>query len=178
MSLELRLIALAEAIGTDIRTINLARGSLSALDTTAKNNLVAAINEVLGVAQAAAGGGVSINDGVGDGATTVTWSANKIFDELAALRTSVINDLTNGASSALDTLGELAAALGNDANFSTTIATQISNRVRHDAAQTLDSTQQTQARANINAAAASGTGGVGDAERNLVLDYTTARDAP
>lgn len=178
MSLESRLISLAQAIGTDVKAILASRGSLAALDTTAKNNLVAAINEVLSVAQSAAGGGVSINDAVGDGATTVTWSANKIFDELAALRTSVINDLTNGAGAALDTLGELAAALGNDANFSTTIATQIANRVRYDAAQSLDGAQQTQARSNIGAAAASGTGGVGDAERNLVLDYTTARDAP
>lgn len=178
MSLELRLNALATAIGEDVKAIIAARGSLAALNTAAKNSLVAAINEVLGVAQAAAGGGVSINDAAGDGATTVTWSANKIFDELAALRTAVINDLTNGAGAALDTLGELATALGNDANFATTIATQIAARVRFDAAQTLDPAQQTQARANIGAAAASGTGGVGDAERNLVLDYTTARDAP
>jgi hypothetical protein len=174
MSLETRLTALATAIGADVRTLLNQDGSLSALNTTAKNNLVAAINEVLAVANAAAGGGVTINDSAGNGNTTVTWSADKIFDELALLRTAVINDLTNGAATALDTLGELAAALGNDPNFATNLATSLSNRVRFDAAQTLTAPQQTQARANIGAIAAAD---VGNTERNLVTDYTTARDA-
>lgn len=172
MSLEARLISLAQAVGTDIGLLLGQDGNLTLLDTTAKNNLVASINEVLGVAQAA-GGGVSINDAVGDGATTVTWSANKIFDELVALR----DGLVNGAGAALDTLSELATALGNDANYSTTIATALTNRVRFDAVQTLSAPQLIQARSNIGAALATGTGGVGDAERNLVADYTTARDA-
>lgn len=37
--------------------------------------------------------------------------------------------LVNSAPETLDTLNELAAALGNDANFSTTIATQLGNKV-------------------------------------------------
>jgi hypothetical protein len=37
-----------------------------------------------------------------------------------------VSALVNGAGTALDTLNELAAALGNDANFATTIAGQIS----------------------------------------------------
>lgn len=174
MSLETRLTALATAIGADVRTLLNQDGSLSALNTTAKNNLVAAINEVLAVANAAAGGGVTINDSAGNGNTTVTWSADKIFDELAALRTAIINDLTNGAAAALDTLGELAAALGNDPNFATNLATSLSNRVRFDAVQTLTAPQQVQARANIGAIAAAD---IGNPERNLVTDYTAARDA-
>lgn len=46
----------------------------------------------------------------------------------AALKAAVdsrISSLVNGAGAALDTLSELATALGNDANFSTTVATQI-----------------------------------------------------
>ena len=74
MTLEQRLIALAQAMGADVKALLQAQGSLSALSTTAKNNLVAAINELKTAVDAAAGGGVSINDGAGDGATGVTWS--------------------------------------------------------------------------------------------------------
>lgn len=163
MSLETRIIALAEAIGADIKDLRATRGTLSSLSTTAKSNLVAAINELHAAISSA---GVQINDSATNGATTVTWSADKIFDEIAAAKVAVTNSLTNGAAATLDTLNELAAALGNDPSFATNIATQIGNRVRFDAAQVLDSTQQAQACANI---------GVGNPERNFVTDYTTAK---
>jgi hypothetical protein len=38
---------------------------------------------------------------------------------------SAISSLVNGAPGALDTLNELAASLGNDANFATTVTNQI-----------------------------------------------------
>lgn len=64
---------------------------------------------------------------------------------------TAINNLINGAGSALDTLNELAAALGNDANFSTTVNTSLGNRLRVDtAAQGLNSTQKTNAKTNID----------------------------
>ncbi len=47
MSLETKLVALATAIGTDVKTLTNGLGSLSSLSTTDKTNLVAAINEVL-----------------------------------------------------------------------------------------------------------------------------------
>ena len=43
--------------------------------------------------------------------------------------TTQINNLINGAPGVLDTLDELAAALGDDANFATTITTSIGNKV-------------------------------------------------
>lgn len=46
MTLEQRLIALAQVIGADIKALNLAQGSLSTLATTAKDSLVAAVNEL------------------------------------------------------------------------------------------------------------------------------------
>ena len=170
MSLENRLIALAQAIGADIKSLRQADGALSSLTTTAKSSLVAAINELQALVAGSAG--VTINDAAGDGATTVTWSANKIFDTIEAAKAAVKSDLTNGAGAALDTLAELAAALGNDPNFAATIATQIANRVRYDAAQTLTAPQQTQARANIGAQSAAA---IGDPYRNLVADYTAAK---
>jgi hypothetical protein len=43
--------------------------------------------------------------------------------------TTAISNLVGGAGSALDTLNELAAALGNDASFSTTITTSIGTKL-------------------------------------------------
>ena len=170
MTLEQRLISLAQAIGADVKSIRAAAGPLSSLNTTDKASLVAAINELQALVAGSAG--ATINDIAGDGATTVTWSANKIFDTIEAAKTAVKSDLTNGAGAALDTLNELAAALGNDPNFSATLATQIANRVRFDAAQTLTAPQQTQARANIGAQSAAA---IGDPDRDLVADYTAAK---
>ena len=172
MTLEQRLIALAQAMGADVKALLAAQGSLSALATTAKASLVAAVNELKTAVDAAAGSGVSIDDGAGDGATGVTWSADKIFDAIEAAKTAVKNDLTAGAAAALDTLSELAAALNNDPAFAATIAAEIANRVRFDAAQTLTAPQQAQARANIGAQSAAA---IGDPDRDLVADYTAAK---
>ncbi len=57
------------------------------------------------------------------------------------------------------TLDELAAALGDDANFAATTTTALGNRVRVDtAAQGLTAPQQTNARTNIDAASATDVG--------------------
>ena len=169
MTLEARVVALAQAIGTDVKTLTTAVGSLSGLTTTAKNNLVAAINEI---AQAVANA-TGIDDGATGGAST--WSSSKISSEISG----AISGLVGGAGAALDTLQELAAALGNDPSFATTIATEIANRVRFDAAQTLTGPQQTQARSNIGAAAASDVSGLltglGTYDRDYAADYTAAK---
>ena len=172
MTLEQRLIALAQVIGADIKALNLAQGSLSTLATTAKASLVAAINELKTALDNAGTGGVAIDDAAGDGATGVTWSADKIHDTIEAARLAVKNELTDGAGAALDTLAELAAALNDDPNFAATIAAEIANRVRYDAAQTLTAPQQAQARANIGAQSAAA---IGDPDRDLVADYTAAK---
>ena len=176
MSLESRIIALAQAVGQDVKALTAAQGSLAALNTTTKTNLVAAINELMTMIGSA---GASIDDGAGNGNTGVTWSADKIFDSIEAAKTAVKNELINGAGAALDTLNELAAALGNDPSFAATIATEIANRVRFDAAQTLTSPQQAQARTNIGAASASDVSGLitglGTYDRDYAADYTAAK---
>lgn len=163
MSLEARIISLAQAVGTDVKALTAARGDLSALNTTTKTSLVAAINEMLTLIGSA---GASIDDLAGNGNTAVTWSADKIFDAIEAAKTAVKNDLTGGAAAALDTLSELATALGNDPSFAATIASEIANRVRYDAAQTLTLAQQQQACANI---------GVGNPEHDYAADYAAAK---
>lgn len=170
MTLEQRLIALAQVIGADIKALNLAQGSLSTLATTAKASLVAAINELYDLV--GAGGGAAIDDAAGDGATAVTWSADKIHDTIEAAKLAVKNELTDGAGAALDTLAELAAALNDDPNFAATIAGEIANRVRFDAAQVLTEPQQAQARSNIGAQSAAA---IGNPDHDLVADYTDAK---
>ena len=169
MTLETRIIALAQAIGTDIKALRVNGGTLSSLSTTAKDSLVAAINELYVMVGSA---GVDINDAAGDGVTTTTWSANKILEAIAAAKTELKNDLTGGASAALDTFNEFAIALDNDPSFAATVATALANRVRFDAPQTLDATQKAQATANIGAASLANTG---DLDRDLAAAYATAK---
>ena len=163
MSLETRIIALAQAIGTDIKTLTIKQGDLTSLSTTAQGNLVAAINDLYG---AVGGAGAQINDTAGSGDTSVTWSADKIYDTIEAAKLAIKNDLVNGASAALDTLSELASALNNDPSFAVTIATELGSRVRFDSAQTLTAAQKLQACTNI---------GIGDPERDLAAAYVTAK---
>ena len=172
MTLEQRLILLAQAIGADIKALKIDQGALTDLDTTTKTSLVAAVNELKGIVDGLSGGGAVINDAAGDGDTTVTWSADRIFDAIAAASAALKNELTNGAGAALDTLAELANALGNDPSFAATIAGEIANRVRYDAAQTLTAPQQAQARANIGAL---GAVEIGNPDHDFVADYTAAK---
>jgi len=184
MSLQTNLQDLATRAATEskaIRTLlNGNQSSLAALTTTAKNNLVAAINELDAAIDALSAGAAGINDTVtattstwsstktsaeigglildSSSATTKTWSASKIAAAIATAK----SELVNGAGAALDTLNELAAALGNDANFASTTTTALGNRVRFDAAQTLTSGQKTQACANL---------GLGEPETDLVATF-------
>lgn len=157
-TLATRLTDLATRVATECKALRtLANGNaadLSALTTTAKGNLVAAINELQAEIDAvSAAAGAQINDG--SSGATVTWSAQKIAAEIQAAK----NSLTNGAAAALDTLAELAAALGGDANFAASTATALGNRIRYDAAQTLSAGQITQACANL---------GLGEPDTNFV----------
>lgn len=62
---------------------------------------------------------------------------------------AAISNLISGAPVALNTLVELATALNNDANFSTTITNALAARLRFDASQSLTSGQQAQAHSNL-----------------------------
>jgi hypothetical protein len=63
---------------------------------------------------------------------------------------TAVSGIVDSSPAALDTLKELATALGNDANFSTTISTALGNRLRVDISnQGLTVTQQGNARTNL-----------------------------
>lgn len=151
-----RITELAQAIAADIKQLTTNQGTLTELTTTDKTSLVKAINEL----KSSITNATSINDTIMS--TSATWSSNKINTSI----NNAVSALVDGAGTTLDTLKELAAALGNDANFATTIATQMGKRVRVDAAQTFTVTEQAQGCANL---------GIGNPDTNFVAAYTTAK---
>ena len=192
MSLEIQLGLLAGAVGADVKLLVAAQGNLASLPTTAKNSLVAAITELHGLI-AGAGADVSIDDTAGAGDLDVVYSADKVVAEITAGVAALRTELTAGASEALDTFAELAAALGDDPNMAATLTAALGNRVRFDAAQALTAPQQVQARSNIGALGAADltaletstsgletavsdlTTAVGDVEADLVALYAAAK---
>jgi len=117
-SMETRVAALVRAAGTRVKTILENIGDLTTLSTTEKTSLVGALNEL----KVAIDSSSTISDTTT--ALTSTWSSSKISSTIS----TAISNLVNSAPSALDTLNELAAALGNDANFATTVTNQIASK--------------------------------------------------
>ena len=160
-TLQARITDLATRMATECKSlrtlINANSSDLSALTTTQKASLVAAINE-LKTALDALGTPITISDSTSS--TTQVWSSSKVASEITAAK----NALTNGATAALDTLSELAAALGNDANFASTVTTALGYRLRFDTAQTLTTGQKTQACANL---------GVGEPDTDFVTTFNS-----
>lgn len=116
MALASNLQDLATRIGTEFKTVRTelanTAGTLSSLNTTAKSNLVAAINELAG---AIGGSGATIDD---ENVSTLTvYSSEKTVEEIEA----AVSALVESAPELLDTLAELAAALGDDPEFATTV---------------------------------------------------------
>lgn len=169
MSLETKIVALAQAMGADVKALRLAQGDLTSLTTTTKTSLVAAINELVLLVEGS--GGAGIDDAAVSGGA-VTWSVDKISAAIEEAKLAVKDELVGGAGDALDTLAELAAALGDDPNFATTIATELGNRVRYDAPQTLTVEQKTQACTNIGAVELTA---IGNPERDLAAVYAAAK---
>lgn len=147
MSLATNISNLATRIATECKSLRANNGDLTTLTTSAKSNLVAAINELQAGLQAASAGAAGINDSASSG--TSTYSSSKIDSQIAA----AVAALVNGAPAALDTLAEIATQLANDEAGAAAMSTAIGNRVRFDAAQTLTTAQKAQALSNIAAAA-------------------------
>lgn len=109
---------------------------------------------------------------VGLGNVTNTTDANKPVSTAQQAALNLKSDisyvdakvaaLVASAPAALDTLNELAVALGSDANFATTTATSLGNRLRVDAAQGLTGVQQAQGRTNLGLSAVASTGAKAD----------------
>lgn len=137
-----------------------------ALATTAKGNLVAAINELKSQLDVLAGEAA----GIDDGATTTanTWSATKILAQLEAYEASIKADILGGASGAYDTLKELETLLTGQGSALNALTTSIGNKVSWSEAQTIDATGKARARTNIGAASADD---VGSTTTNFVTTF-------
>jgi len=158
MTLNQRLTAFAQAVGVDIGELIVTRGDLTQLTTTAKNNLVAAINELKAGLNSVDLTAV-INDAADVGVLTQTWSADKLVLALDQLK----SDILNGAPESMNTLKEISDYLAqNDQNISG-LLDLISRTVRYDASQTLTTAEQLQACANID---------IGNPEVDLVAILT------
>lgn len=68
---------------------------------------------------------------------------------VSAMIDAAVTGLINGSPAALDTLKELSDALGGDANFATSMAAALGNRLRFDAAQSLTTEQKARAFSNL-----------------------------
>ena len=120
MSLSTNVTNLATRIATEVKAlrtlINGNAADLTSLTTTSKTNLVSALNEVNA---ALATAGVQIDD------TTASTSTVYSGTKTEAVVSAAVAALVDSAPAALDTLNELAAALGDDADFATSITNAI-----------------------------------------------------
>ena len=125
------------------------------LTTTAKADLISAINELvtsIGKVKTDLASKTEIDDS--QSTTTNVWSASKTADAIATAATNVKNDLLNGAGAAYDTLKELGDLIDANKDAIAALQTIAAGHVRFDSAQTLTDAQKKQARDNIGATAA------------------------
>jgi hypothetical protein len=146
LSLQNRLSDLVTAIGTDYKQLRTwitgsSSGNLTGLTTTAKADIVAAINEVnakptsgspadasetvKGIVELASLAEVAAGS---DSVRAVTPAG--VRQERDAVRADILGA---GVPEALDTLDELAAALGDDANFAASVTTSLAGKQPLDA---------------------------------------------
>ncbi len=161
MSLQTQLNSFVLRVADEFNTVKGRTGVLTALATTDKSSLVAAINELKSAIVAAA----AIDDL--QVSTTNTYSSNKVVSLLDALKA----DILGGADPAYDTLLELQQALQNDQTGIAALTAAIDKRVRFDAAQALSPAEQLQARGNIGAVAAMD---IGDVNTDFVAAFNAA----
>lgn len=166
MSLQTRISELITAIGADIKNLVTTRGTMAALTTTEKGSLVGALNELKGAIDALEAGSGAINDATTGPSTT--WSSEKINTEIDG----AIAALVDGAPEALDTLRELADALGGQDGAIENLLTAVGNRLRFDDVQTLTAQQKVQGNANLGSLSLVQSG---DPETDLVALYNTAK---
>ena len=150
MSLATRLSDFATAVGTAIKAskmlINGNAADLSALNTTVKTSLLAAINEV----NAKPSGGAAIND-ASTNSLTETYSINKITDvaitEASQAAADMKAEILGSVSAAQDTLEEIKVYVDSGQAVD---LTALANRLRVDAAQGLTNPQKQFGRDNLS----------------------------
>ena len=183
-TLESRMVDLSKAVAAEIKVNRNAIGGLGSLSTTAKGNLVAAINELLAKANANASAigtnsalattakdslvtalnelhaqvkaidVTSVIDDAKTGAANKTFSVNKILDLLAVQKAAIVEQITGGIT---DTTMDTLAEIAAflKGDAAGGVVDALSKRVRVDQAQSFTEDQKSQGRSNIGAASAS-----------------------
>lgn len=139
-TLQQRVTALAQAIGTELKKTNTNVGTLTALQTTAKNNLVNAINEVkLAVTEP-----IVIDD--------LTASGNKVFSSIKTenLINEKITELLGSAPEEYNTLKEIADYIASDKTVGEGIVAKLANCLRLDEVMVLSEQQRTNVETTLN----------------------------
>lgn len=174
MPLQQRISLLAQAMGTDVKSINsligllsqltttsklsvvsainslkTEQGELSQLQTTNKSSLVTAINELVGIVSSS-----GINDN--DVSTTTSYSSSKVESQIAAMKASILGGTPEAA---WDTLKEISDYIAADQTATSSITIALGNRLKFDALQTLTVEQQLQGCTNL---------GIGDPNTDFV----------
>lgn len=128
-------------IDTNSNNYKTLSGSLTTLQETVNN-----LKETVDSIGESGSGGALIDD--------TTPSDSKVYSsqKTETLLTTLKNDLLGGAGTAYDTLKELADLIQANGSSIETLETLAAGHVKFDAAQSLGSVQQQQARSNINAA--------------------------
>jgi phage-related tail fiber protein len=103
-----------------------------------------------------------------------TVNSNQIVTA-AYVKTAIAN-LIASAPGTLDTLNELATAIGDDPNFSATITASLGNRLRLDAAGGYTTAQQLQGRVNLGLATVAATGSYADLANLPTLGTAAAKN--
>lgn len=187
MSLEDRVKVALDQVGDDMQSVMVKVGDTASLNTVAKT-LAEAINELLAATPAgtllAASNLSDLIDVVAARQNLDVSSTAQITAEIASALASItlgslggldqaavdarVQEVVGTAPAALDTLNEIAAALGNDADFANTIALSLSNKLDFTVAQVRTTAEKLQACNNL---------GVGDPEADFLATYVAARDA-
>lgn len=148
------LVAFALAVRSKCLELTATDGKLSDLTTSAKTNLVTAINELVT-------GLNTVNDIIAKkteiddtkSTTSNVWSASKTATEIATTATNLKNDLLGGVGEAYDTLKELADLINNNKTAIEALQEIASGHVKFNEVQSLSDTQKATARSNIGASA-------------------------
>jgi hypothetical protein len=172
MTLQQRLDSLINQMGIDyksqqtsITTLTTSIGLLPGLSTTAKNSLVAAINEIYAIANS----GANVIDDAQTASAVKTYSINKIKAEILTLK----NDLLGGVpAAAFDTLKEIADYIAADQTGGASMAVSIGNRVSYTGADGKTAGEKLQARQNIDAY---GSVELGNPDTDLLAIYNAAK---
>jgi hypothetical protein len=132
MSLITQIQAGFTRVGTEIKTVRSEIAALvgdkTALTTTAKGTIVAAINELeTAVVAAASSGGAAINDAASGSSTT--YSSTKINAVATAAASAAAAALVNGAGTTMDTLKELGDLITGDETAAAALATTVGSKV-------------------------------------------------